>query len=505
MRVYARKGKNLDFSTDLLVIPVTEHQLKQSSKKDSATRTVTIAKVNQYFDNLPLRELKREAFKAKAQTHSLLRTPGDKMCKAILFVGWPKKEKKDENSFEAVMHYRKLGALISKTAASLRLKRITVLEEPCIFNEKENLIALIEGLNLSSYRFEKYKKVDDKAPSITELALQTNKSIAKGVAKEAEVLCQATMLARDLVNMPAADCTPSYLVRTARSLAKKGGLRVQIFDRNRLKKIKAFSLLSVSEGSSENPYLIKLTYKPKKRTTKVISLVGKGITFDSGGYSIKPSSGMMDMKCDMSGAATVLATMKAIAELKPSVEVRAYVPTCENMINGKATRPGDVVKAMNGKTIEILNTDAEGRLILADALVMAEKDGCDTILDFATLTGACMVALGDSYAGVFTKEEKLSEQLVKKGALAGERLWPMPLAEEYREQLKSSIADIKNIGGRFGGAITAGLFLSEFVKDTPWAHIDIAGPAFTEAPKGHITKGGVGFGVRTTTKYLLSL
>jgi leucyl aminopeptidase len=270
--------------------------------------------------------------------------------------------------------------------------------------------------------------------------------------------------------------------------------------------MKAGALLAVAQGSEEPPYLLRLSYKPKRVTNKkVIALVGKGVTFDSGGLSIKTGSGMETMKCDMSGAAAVIATMQAVATLKPGIEIRAYVPTTENMINGVATRPGDVVRAMSGKTIEILNTDAEGRLILADALHLAQQDKCDVIIDLATLTGACMVALGTDYAGLFSNNDGLTQRLQSAGDRAGERLWRMPLAKEYKNWIKSPVADIKNIGKSFGGAITAALFLEEFIGEVEWAHLDIAGPAFVDGESGYIKRGGVGFGVRTLLNYLRSL
>jgi leucyl aminopeptidase len=251
-----------------------------------------------------------------------------------------------------------------------------------------------------------------------------------------------------------------------------------------------------------------MTYVPVKRTakTKVISLVGKGITYDTGGYSLKPGDSMIGMKGDMAGAASVLGVMKAVARLKPNVEVRGYIPTTENMINGEATRVGDIVKAMNGKTIEILNTDAEGRLILADALTLACKDKAHIVIDIATLTGACMVALGMQYAGVFCDDQKLTDDIIEQGAIAGERFWPLPLAPEYAASIKSSVADLKNIAGnRWAGATIGGLFLKEFVTpETRWAHLDIAGPSDADSSRGHIKQGGVGFAVRTLTRMILN-
>jgi leucyl aminopeptidase len=263
-------------------------------------------------------------------------------------------------------------------------------------------------------------------------------------------------------------------------------------------------MMSVFRGSNETPYLLTLTYKPK-RAKKVVALVGKGVTFDSGGLSIKSGSGMIDMKMDMAGAAAVLATMQAISKILPDVEVHAYVPATENMINQSATRPGDVVRSLNGKTIEILNTDAEGRLILGDTLVLAERRNPDVIIDLATLTGAVISAIGSDYAGLFSTSDSVASGLSEAAALGGERVWRLPLAPEYRERIKSSIADLKNIGGSEAGSITAALFLREFVEQTAWAHLDIAGTAFTTSDKLATPKGGTGFGVRTLVRYIQGL
>ncbi|RMD84066.1 MAG: leucyl aminopeptidase, partial [Candidatus Dadabacteria bacterium] len=256
--------------------------------------------------------------------------------------------------------------------------------------------------------------------------------------------------------------------------------------------------------SAQPPYLIRLRYAPRTKVDeKHIAIVGKGITFDSGGLSIKIGEGMYTMKSDMSGAAAVLAVMSVIRSLKIQRQVTAYIPTCENMVSDRSQKPGDIVKAINGKTIEVVNTDAEGRLILADALSLAVKDGADIIIDLATLTGACMVALGAKYAGLFSTSRELAKELIHAGEKAGERLWELPLAKEYEHQLKNTVADVRNISGtRWGGAVTAALFLKEFVGRTTWAHIDIAGPAFASADDLYIKKGGVGFGVRTLINWL---
>lgn len=408
--------------------------------------------------------------------------------------------------FDERARFRNLGAQIAQHARQLKQDEVLLSTVHLELEDHENLMALIEGVKLGEYRFDRYKASgEERARSLRRLVLFGEVHLEQKTVQDALVISEATALARDLVNTPARDCTPTALVQTARQIARTHKLKFELFDRSRLERMGAHLLLGVAAGSDEPPYLIKLTYRPKGRARRCVSLVGKGVTFDSGGLSIKPATGMESMKVDMSGAAAVLATMQAVAELEPRAEVRAYIPTTENMISGRATRPGDVITGMRGKSVEILNTDAEGRLILADALTLAERDRCDEIIDLATLTGACVVALGGEYAGLFSSSDELANSLATAAENAGERLWRMPLAPEYRELIKSSVADIKNTGGRAGGAITAALFLKEFVEKTPWAHLDIAGPASSERDQGFIKRGGVGFGVRTLCRYLLSL
>ena len=504
MRVKQLKDTIQSLSTELFVICVTKSDLSNRQTKDvSFPGAINFKKLDSAFDKRVSRLLKKEGFEGKFGQSSLIKLPEDPTLRAVLITGWDDKVEGDLKRYE---QYRSLGSSIQKQAKSIRAKKVSLSGYRLALTDPEAANALLEGLKLSNYNFTKYrKKTPQKYRGIEELGILSSKERISKQKRTAEALAAGTELARDLINTPAADCNPTSMVRKCREVGRKGKISVQVYNRDRLKRLKAGSLLSVAEGSSFPPALVKLTYRPKTKAKKVISIIGKGITFDTGGYSLKTPVGMQTMKCDMSGAAAVLGTMHAIATLKPKVEVRCYVPLAENMVNERATRPGDVVKAMNGKTIEVLNTDAEGRLILADALCLAEKDGCDVMIDLATLTGACMVALGDNYAGLFTRDEKLREQLVEAGATSGENLWPMPLADEYKKQLKSNISDVKNIGGRFGGAITAALFLEEFVSKTTWAHIDIAGPAWAEGENGYIKKGGVGFGVRTLSRYLMSL
>jgi len=504
IKIRSGKFSLKDIKASLLVFVVTKGALAALSSKNRKSKTGALLNLAALPAELKAslhKTLRNRNFSAKPLETATLTLLEASPAETILFVGW---DDSKLPQFESVARYRKLGAVISDAAERLNAQTVAIADDSLEIASEENASAFIEGFVLNGYRFDQYKSnKEDKPKAVAEIQICSSPKIAEKVISETLEICKATIFARDLVNMPPLDCTPSFLVRKAKELAKRSKLAIQVLDRERLKKMGANSLLSVAKGSSEPPYLIKLTYKPKGRAARVLSLVGKGVTFDSGGLSIKTASGMESMKCDMSGAAAVLASMQAISVLKPRMEVRAYIPTTENMINGQATRPGDVVRAMSGKSIEILNTDAEGRLILADALCLAEKEKCDSIIDLATLTGACMVALGSEYAGLFCENDKMVERLISAGELSGERLWRMPLAPEYKDLIKSPTADIKNTGGPYGGAITAALFLKEFVKTDKWAHLDIAGPAFADGPKGFIKKGGVGFGVRTICRYVL--
>jgi len=368
--------------------------------------------------------------------------------------------------------------------------------------------AITEGSLLGLYRFRKHITKEPENHDMAEIIIaerDTAKLTAlKQGCKKGRVIAEATNLARDLINEPANYMTPSDMAKIAKGLAKKFGLELTILDREQMEKEGMGSLLGVAQGSRQPPKLIVLSYKGDKKSSDTLGFVGKGITFDSGGISIKPSESMAEMKGDMAGAAAVMAALSAIAQLKPKVNVAAVIPATENLPGGNALKPGDVLKAMNGKTIEVVNTDAEGRLILADALGYAVKQGFSPLVDLATLTGACHIALGAICSGILGNSQELIGKVIKAGTEAGERLWQLPMYEEYKEQNKSDVADIKNSGGRWGGAITAAQFLSEFVGDKPWVHIDIAGTAQTEKERGYIVKGATGVGVRTLVNFALA-
>ena len=366
--------------------------------------------------------------------------------------------------------------------------------------------AIAEGALLGLYGFTKYKKPEYE--DIEEILLAVREKgkvpILETAIGKGKLVAEATNLARDMVNEPANYMTPGQMAEAAKEIASKYNLEFKVFDREDMETMGMGALLGVAKGSNQPPKLITLSYKGDKRSEKAVGFLGKGITFDSGGISIKPSEGMNEMKDDMAGAATVMTAVVAIAQLKPKINVTAVIPATENLPSGTALKPGDILKAMNSKTIEVVNTDAEGRLILADALSYAQKIGLSPLIDLATLTGACRVALGTLYSGVFSNNQDLADKVLKAAKGTGEKMWQMPMPEEYKEQIKSEIADVKNIGNRYGGAITAALFLAEFAANTPWVHIDIAGTASSTKESGYIVKGATGVGVRTLVELALS-
>jgi leucyl aminopeptidase len=359
--------------------------------------------------------------------------------------------------------------------------------------------AALEGLLLGSYKFTEFKSEPKPARIQSVLVFGAGEEELEGGATAAE----ATMLARDLVNTPASALTPDGLARRAREVADVAGLTCTVWEEDELRERGFGGLLGVAQGSAQPPRFIQLHYRPESPTAK-IALVGKGITYDSGGLSLKDAKSMETMKTDMSGAAAVIAAMGAIGRIGPDVEVLGLVPSTENMPGGAAIKPGDVITHYGGKTVEVLNTDAEGRLVLADALAYASEQGPQAIVDVATLTGAIMVALGTRAAGLFCNDDDMAERLTQAAADAGERLWRMPLFEDYAADLASDVADLKNISGaRWGGSIVAAVFLQQFVaKGITWAHLDIAGAARSEGGSGEISKGGTGTATRTLISWI---
>lgn len=356
--------------------------------------------------------------------------------------------------------------------------------------------ALAEGLLLAGYEFGGLKSEPSKT-KLTDIDLVAPSDGARAGADRGRVLAEAVCVARDLVNEPGGSLTPTRFARKAAKAAKKHGFDAKVYKRGAIAELGMGGLLGVNRGSAQPPRFVELRYRPAGQSRGSVALIGKGITFDSGGLSLKTGAGMMTMKCDMAGAAAVLGAFIAISRLQPDVEVRGYLPMTDNMTGGDASRPGDVFTLRNGKTIEVLNTDAEGRLILADALAFAAESEPDAMVDLATLTGACVTALGNKVAGLMGRGDGWLGQVEAAAAASGEQVWRLPLPPEYRKQYESPVADMKNIGSGSAGALVAGLILGEFVPESiPWAHLDIAGPAFTDGEDAEITKGGTGYGVR---------
>jgi leucyl aminopeptidase len=376
---------------------------------------------------------------------------------------------------------------------------------------EENAQAIAEAVVTADFETDKYKTDKKKDKFIDEVAIAgyseaERTASEKGIAR-GRIIGEAQNFTRDLVNEPSNKLTPKILAEKAEAMAKEAGLAVEILDERRIADLKMGALLSVAQGSVEPPRVIVITYTPAnaKPGAPVIGLVGKAVTFDTGGISIKPSDGMEKMKYDMAGGATMLGIMRALAALKPNVKVICVVPSTENMPGGRAQKPGDIQTAMSGKTIEVLNTDAEGRLILADGVHYAKELGATHLVDAATLTGAIVVALANVNVGVFGSDQAWTDKLLASAKAAGEKMWQLPMDDEYREFIKGSFADIQNIGsGKGGGSITGAWFIREFAGDTPWIHLDIAGTAWNDEAKPWLAKGPTGVGLRTLV-HLISL
>lgn len=444
-------------------------------------------------------------FSAEKGQAVVLYDPPGVNCKRVILFGLGKCAKVDAESLRSFA-----GSCVQKLI-KLELSDL-VLATPAagpLGMDKERIYtALAEGALLANHRFDAYRTGSKKKP-LKKIHLDASAGEVKRfqpLVKQTAIVCEAVHLAREWVNMPANDKRPKMLCGQMVKAARKAKLKVQVIEKAALKQEKFGALLAVGQGSSDPARLLVLSHNPPK-ATRTIALVGKGVTFDTGGTNLKPSSGLADMKSDMAGAAAVAATLVALAQLKPKTRVIGLMPLAENMLSGDAIRPGDIITAYNGKTIEIGNTDAEGRLILADAMAYAiDTFKPDALIDMATLTGACVVALGDKLAGVFTPNAELEDALVAASRHTHERCWPLPLPEDYKELLKSDLADTSNMSStRYGGAITAALFLQQFVGETPWAHIDIAGPAFGKKGNAYCGAGGTGFGVRLLTDFVMNL
>lgn len=448
-------------------------------------------------------QIRDESFNGKRGSSRLFFTAGRIPAKFVLVTGLGKKK---DISLDVI---REVGALIAKEAAGVQAKSVAlVIERGELADDKPETraAALTEGFTLGSYSFDRYKTNDKRlhGPKGVRFVYSGNPRTVEAAITDAKIVAEATCSARDLVNSPAADITPNSLAQYCRKMAAKSKIAVKVMGADGIKKERMGAFLAVAKGSAEPPAFIEMTYKPKGKPKAHIALVGKGVTFDSGGLSLKPPASMEKMKDDMAGAAAVIAAMEAIAKLQPKVAVSAYIPAAENLPGGRATKPGDVVKSRSGKTIEILNTDAEGRLLLADALSYAVDRKPDVVIDVATLTGGALYALGELYTAALGNDQKIAVKMLAAAKESGEHMWQLPMVEEYRDGFKSSIADIKNVGKGKASAINGALFLSEFVGKTPWLHLDIAPSSWTDDDLPLAPKGATGAMVRTLVKFVMN-
>jgi len=398
---------------------------------------------------------------------------------------------------------RALAVKAANAASKLGSMALVLMSE-----DDDSLRAAAEGLHCGAYRYTTYF-TGDRLPKrvLEEATIIVKRKDGKAAIEQGEILAESIMLARDLTNAPPNDLTPKALAEAAKAGCEKHGVTYKHFDKKGLEKLEMNLFLAVNRGSAEEPRMVHMTYKPsgKHKSLKRIAFVGKGLTFDSGGLCIKPGPAMLDMKCDMAGAAVTIGIVLAAARMELPIEIHALFGATENMTGDAAYRPGDVFKSAEGKTVEIINTDAEGRLVLADVLHHAAKLEPDYMIDHATLTGACLVALGPWTAGLFANDDTLATKYLEAAETEGESYWRMPLNDELRDGLRSDIADLKHMGDKHGGSITAALFLREFVGKTKWMHLDIAGPAFLDRAHGTSPKGGTGFGIATAIRFLENL
>ena len=465
-----------------------------------------IAELDQLTGGLLSRLHKSGELTGKSLETTLIHAPAGLKAARLLLIGAGKREQLNTASL------RKVAGVALRYLKSRSVHNFVFAVRESAANE-ETAQAITEGFVTADFETDKYKSEKKNHKSIDSAAIagysDSEKAAGeKGIAR-GRIIADAQNFARDLVNEPSNKLTPKILAEKAEAMAKEAGLAVEVLDEKKIADLKMGALLSVAQGSVEPPRMIVITYTPAqapKPGAPVVGLVGKAVTFDTGGISIKPADGMEKMKYDMAGGATMIGIMRALAALKPNVKVICVVPATENMPGGKAQKPGDIQTAMSGKTIEVLNTDAEGRLILADGVHYAKQLGATHLIDAATLTGAIVVALANVNVGVFGSDQAWTDKLLASAKQAGEKMWQLPMDDEYREFIKGSFADIQNIGsGKGGGSITGAWFIREFAGDTPWIHLDIAGTAWNDDAKPWLAKGPTGIALRTIVQLVMSL
>ena len=484
--------------TESLVVAVLDHADAGSNEKDKKPE-LKVGSSDAAVEAVAADLLASGEVTGKPFETNLLHKPTNLKAKRLLLVSGGSAKKFSPYDL------RRVAGTAARALKSRGIRSFAFVA-PTGIAEDEAVRAIVEGAHVGNFDPDYYRsdRKDQKIDAVTVVA-GGDKAALEKAAHEAQIVGESQNFTRDLVNEPSNRMTPTILAERAKKMSAEVGLKCEVYGADKIKELKMGAFWSVAQGSDEPPALIVMTYEPAGAPAKpVLGLVGKGITFDTGGISIKPADGMEKMKYDMAGGATMIGAMRAIALLKPKVKVIGIVCATENMPSGKAQKPGDVQIAMSGKSIEIINTDAEGRLVLADGLYYARQLGCTHLVDAATLTGAVVVALGYTNAGIFANDDDMYERLKAANTKAGEKMWRMPLDEEYKDQIRSSIADIMNSGGRWGGAATAAMFLKEFAEDTPWIHLDIAGTAWMEDQKPWIAKGPSGIALRSLVEFVKS-
>jgi leucyl aminopeptidase len=495
--------------TDIVVVLAAQKSSKGKDDKGIAVLQKSDGGValDSALGGLLSKIIAEEKFRGETASFRIIYSQGRIPAKMILLMGLGKP---DEFSNDVL---RKIGAKIASVANEFKAKNTAGLIQPesmKSFSPHSRVQALMEGFILGSYKFEQYKDKKDIEPDTFSESIFIFKGNHAAQQKIRAAIDRAILAAdsvnmvRDLVNMPPKDLTPDALAKKAREVAVSAKLGCKILGLKEIKEERMGLLLAVARGSENEPRFIHLSYRPSKKAKKKIALVGKGVTFDSGGYDLKPSKHMLAMKNDMAGAATCIAVMKIISVLKPEVEIDAYMPATDNMIDAKAEVPGNIIKSRNGKTVEISNTDAEGRLILADAIDYALERKPDIIIDVATLTGGVLYALGEIYTAVLGNDQRLIEKYIKAANEANEPAWNLPLVKEYKKGFLGGPADLSNVSKTFASTISGALFIEEFVKDVKWLHLDIAESAWAEEAQHYIPKGGTGATVRSLVNFLMS-
>lgn len=504
MEFKVTKENAAEIKCDVLMVSCVQ-KVKDKDDKGIAILSKEGAEIDKKLNGLLSQVIKAETFRGEAATTKLIYTGGRIHAKAVLLMGLGKMSEFNLNVV------RKVGAKVAAEANEMKAKTVIASPLPQAIKGHspiERVEAFVQGAILGSYKFEQYKDKKELEPNTLEtvfFSFKGNISKLDAAIGRAEVTSDAVLLVRDLVNTPAKDMTPEILAKRAKDVAAECKLSCKVLGKKEIEAEKMNLILAVARGSENEPRFVHMHYKPAGKAKAKVAIVGKGITFDSGGYNLKPGRYMLAMKNDMAGAATCIAVLKVLSIFKPHVEVDAYLPLCDNMIDGKASVPGNIIKSRNGKTVELINMDCEGRLVLADAITYALDKKPDYIIDLATLTGGVLYALGEIYTAALGNDQRFIDRYLAAAKAENEHAWQLPLEKEYKKDASDGPADLKNSLKTKADTIGGALFLHEFVGDTKWVHLDIAESAWSEEEKDFITKGGTGTTVRTLVRLLMNM